>query len=70
MKILVFKTNLTNNAHIQKVKPALNGHPYIIDWNVDLNDCDKVLRIVAENMPAREVEKIVFNAGYLCEELK
>jgi cell fate (sporulation/competence/biofilm development) regulator YmcA (YheA/YmcA/DUF963 family) len=70
MEILVFKTNLTNNTHIQKVKPALNRHPYIKDWNVDLHDCDKVLRIVAEKMPAGEVEKIVFNAGYLCEELK
>lgn len=70
MQILVFKTNLTNNKHIQKVKSSLNLHPYIKEWNVDLHDCDKILRVIAENMEATEVEKIVFNAGYLCEELK
>jgi cell fate (sporulation/competence/biofilm development) regulator YmcA (YheA/YmcA/DUF963 family) len=70
MEILVFKTNLTNTRHIKNVRPALNLHPYIKEWNVDLNDCDKILRVVAENIPATEVESIVSIAGYLCEELK
>ncbi|MEP6467803.1 MAG: copper chaperone [Parafilimonas sp.] len=67
--ILVFKTNLTNTKHIRKVKSPLNLHPYIKDWNVDLHDCDNILRVVAENIPAREVEQIIVNAGYYCEEL-
>jgi hypothetical protein len=70
IQILIFKTNLSNTKHINKVKPSLNQHPYIKEWNVDLHDCDKILRVVTENIPAGEVEKIVFNAGYLCEELK
>jgi hypothetical protein len=70
IEILVFKTNLTNTRHIKNVRPALNLHPYIKEWNVDLHDCDKILRVVAENMPATEVESIVSTAGYLCEELK
>ena len=70
MEILVFKTSLTNKAHIRKVEPSLNLHPFITEWNVDLHDCDKILRVVADNIPAGEVEKIVFSAGYLCEELK
>jgi hypothetical protein len=70
IEILVFKTNLTNTRHIKNVKPALNLHPYIKEWNVDLHDCDKILRVVAENIPATEVESIVSTAGYLCEELK
>ena len=70
IEILVFKTNLTNTRHIKNVRPALNLHPYIKEWNVDLHDCDKILRVVAENIPATEVESIVSTAGYLCEELK
>jgi hypothetical protein len=70
IEILVFKTNLSNNRHIKNVRPALNLHPYIKEWNVDLHDCDKILRVVAENTPATEVESIVSTAGYLCEELK
>lgn len=70
IEIFVFKTNLTNTRQIKNVGPALNLHPYIKGWNVDLHDCDKILRVVAENIPATEVESIVSTAGYLCEELK
>ena len=67
--ILVFKTNLSNAKHIRKVEPSLNLHPYIKDWNVDLHDCDKILRVVSENIHAKEVEQMILNAGYFCEEL-
>jgi hypothetical protein len=70
MEILVFKTNLANNRHIKKIGPSLNLHPNIKEWNVDLHDCDKVLRVVTESVPAAEVERIVYSAGYFCEELK
>ena len=70
IEILVFKTNLTNTSHIKNVMPALNLHPYIIEWNVDLHDCDKILRVIAENIPATEVENVISVAGYLCEDLK
>jgi cell fate (sporulation/competence/biofilm development) regulator YmcA (YheA/YmcA/DUF963 family) len=70
MEILVFKTNLTEAHHIDNVGESLNFHPQIIQWNVDLHDCDKILRVVGKNIPATEVENIVSNAGYLCEELK
>lgn len=70
MQILVFKTNLSNSRHIKKVEPDLNLHPHIREWNVDLHDCDKVLRIVSEKIMPAEVERIVYNAGYFCEELK
>jgi cell fate (sporulation/competence/biofilm development) regulator YmcA (YheA/YmcA/DUF963 family) len=70
MQILVFKTNLVNNRHIKKIGPSLNLHPHIREWNVDLDDCDKILRVVTEKIDPAEVEKIVFNAGYACEELK
>jgi hypothetical protein len=70
MQILVFKTNIVNNRHIKKIEPCLNLHPLIKEWNVDLHDCDKVLRIITEKIHASEVENIILNAGYACEELK
>lgn len=69
MEILVFKTNLDSNKHIRKVKPVLNLHPFIKDWNVDLHDCDKVLLVVTERIVSKEVKKIIHAAGYVCEEL-
>jgi cell fate (sporulation/competence/biofilm development) regulator YmcA (YheA/YmcA/DUF963 family) len=70
MEILVFKTNLANTRHIKKIGSSLNLHPLIKEWNVDLHDCDKILRVVAEPVAAAEVERIVFEAGLFCEELK
>jgi hypothetical protein len=70
IEILVFKTNLTNTKRISDVESLLDIHPQIVQWNVDLNDCDNVLRIVSKNMPAQEVENILLNAGYYCEELQ
>ena len=70
VEILVFKTNLIDTKRISDVESLLDIHPKIVQWNVDLNDCDNVLRIVSKNMPAQEVENILLNAGYYCEELQ
>ena len=70
MEILVFKTNLSDAGRISDMETYLDIHPGIHNWNVDLNDCDNVLRIVSRNIAPFEIENIVFNAGYFCEELK
>ena len=70
MEILVFKTTLTDVDHISNVMPVLNLHPHIVEWNVDLHDCDNILRIVADKIPALEVETLLNNAGYFCKELE
>lgn len=69
MEVLVFKTNLTDHRRINEVESSLNLHPHIIKWNVDLNDCDNVLRIVSNRITATEIETLLWNAGYYCEEL-
>ena len=69
MQVLVFKTNLTNTRHVRKVEPFLQLHPHIQRWNVDLHDCDNILRIETEQLQPVEVEKILLKAGYYCEAL-
>jgi hypothetical protein len=69
-EILVFKTNLTDTRRIHDIEPMLDVHPDIIQWNVDLNDCDNVLRIVSRNVAAQEIETMLLGAGYYCEELQ
>jgi len=70
MEILVFKTNLTDTKRISDIESELNFHPYIIEWNVDLHDHDNILRIVSNNVSPESIEKLLFNAGYYCEELE
>jgi hypothetical protein len=70
MHILVFKTDLTDSRRISDVELSLNYHPNIIGWNVDLNDSDNILRIVSNNITPTEVESLLLQAGYYCEELQ
>ena len=70
MEVLVFKTNLTDSRRISDVESSLDIHPNIKRWNVDLNDCDKILRIEANDISPKEVEELLLSAGYYCEELE
>jgi hypothetical protein len=70
MEILVFKTNLIDVKRIGDIESSLDVHPNIFKWNVDLHDDDKILRVVANNVAGEEVENMLLNAGYYCEELK
>jgi cell fate (sporulation/competence/biofilm development) regulator YmcA (YheA/YmcA/DUF963 family) len=70
MQILVFKTNLTDGRHVNTIGNSLNVHPAIEKWNVDLQDCDNILRVVADDIAGKEVETMLLNAGYYCEELQ
>ncbi len=70
MQVLVFKTNLINANCIQQVAPLLIDHPHIHRWNVDLQDCDNILRIETEQLQGKAIEEMVSHAGFYCEELE
>jgi hypothetical protein len=67
MEILVFKTNVTSKKKVSKVSPLLTSFPTIQQWNFDLDDCDKVLRIVATELIPGSVESLLQTAGFDCE---
>jgi hypothetical protein len=69
MEILVFKTDVTSKRKVSKVSPLLTSFPAIQQWNFDLDDCDKVLRIVATDLHPGSVESLLHTAGFNCQEL-
>ena len=69
MDILVFATNVANLKAVSKVKPLLTAMPAIEDWNFDLDDCDRILRIVSNDLCPRQVESTLQTAGFDCHEL-
>ena len=70
MDILIFKTNLADKKHVKKLFPLFRSMQGISRWNVDLEDCEKILRIEAEQLCAEQIETMLANAGYFCEELQ
>ncbi|MCE7064642.1 hypothetical protein [Dyadobacter sp. CY326] len=67
--ILVFRTNINKKKDVKSLTPVLNGCSEILKWNVDLSDCDNVLRIEATHADHAPVIHLVKQAGYACEEL-
>jgi hypothetical protein len=70
MEILVFKTNVSSKKKVSRVSPILKSVPTIKQWNFDLEDCDKVLRVVATSLKPGFVESLLLTAGFDCQELE
>ncbi len=47
MSLLILKTNLKTRQEVETIQPLFNLHPAIVDWNIDTEDIDNVLRIKA-----------------------
>lgn len=70
MHILVFKTNLEDVGLVHSAGRLLNPMWGIHRWNVDLHDCENILRIEADPLISpRQVEQMLQHAGFECEEL-
>ena len=67
--ILLFKTNISSNAEKLSLRPVLDGHTCIKQWNLDLNDCDYVLRIESETLNHQQVIHLITDHGFECCEL-
>jgi hypothetical protein len=70
MNILVFKTKLEDIKQVRKLSHHLKNLQGVYKWNVDLQDCDKILRIEADGITPHSVEKVLQEAGYYCVELE
>jgi len=69
MHILIFKTNIeTEDAH-KEISALLNAETSIIDWNIDREDIDKVLRVESRVNNTTDIIHRISTAGFICEEL-
>lgn len=68
--ILIFITNIESPEQVNEVKPLLTSVPAISEWNFDLEDCDNILRVEANNVSPRYIETLLQTAGYRCQELE
>lgn len=69
-KVLVFKSNISTYVDVLQIQPPLDQHPGITRWNIDIDDCDHVIRIVTPNLTAADIQELVNGQGYQCSELE
>jgi len=67
--IYVFKTSVLTKHDIQLLKPYLDTLPRI-QWNFDLEDCDKILRIESLwGISEKIIIEVLQERGFTCEVL-
>ena len=68
--ILVFKTNITSSVQVASLAEVLDTTDDIEDWNIDIQDCDHILRVVSRGIGTRDVIASLKGLGFHCEELE
>lgn len=68
-KIYIFKTNIEQLCTDCEVTETLNNHVNILQWSIDTEDVDCVLRIVSESLTAETIINIINGLGHECQEL-
>ena len=68
--VYVFKTTVKNKKQIKKIAQEINKIAEIQNWNFDLEDCDKILRIEATIINPTEVSNLLNSFGFNCNELE
>lgn len=69
MDILIFKTDIKSEADFIRVRKDLSGIYKLKECTVDLEDKDRILRIVGDNLKLSDIALSVNTIGYSCEEL-
>jgi len=70
MKLLILRTDIKTKKKVKLVKFLFNNHPNIINWSIDFEDIDNVLRIEAtENLNESDIIDLMKIEGFYCEPL-
>lgn len=67
--ISIYKTNIENSSQIQLLKKELDTLLGEENWNFDLDDCDRILRVDTQNNISKLVIEKLNTMGFDCEEI-
>lgn len=68
--ILVFATNIKTESNKQTISKILNDHSEILQWSLDLEDIDCVLRIVSDTLSEKQIITLLDNENFECTALE
>lgn len=67
--IYIFKTNITQIHTNCTMSKTLSEHIAILQWSIDIEDVDCVLRIVSDSLTAETIINVINDLGHECQEL-
>lgn len=66
---LVFRTNLQSPEDVEEISDVLNAIDGLMDWSVDLEDWEKVLRIEGVDLDTSAIRKLLFEMNVMISEM-
>lgn len=66
---MVFATSVQSTEQVKTLAPQINLLAGKGRWNFALDDCDKILRIVSDNVNPGEAVALLKKYGFECNEL-
>lgn len=70
MHLIIFKTSVAKKRQARKLLPLLEGMPLVAECNFDLDDCDKILRVVSsKDLHPKIICQVLNTEGFMCETL-
>ena len=67
--LLIFKTNIETENAASEIGKLLKSNTSVINWHIDQEDIDNVLRIESSINNIKEIITTINQAGFICEEL-
>jgi hypothetical protein len=68
--LFIFRTNIKEKEDFVRLKNDLEKKPGIHSCTIDLEDCDRVLRVECENLSIDKVVEEVNKHNFFCQELE
>ncbi len=70
MTQLIFRTNIETRRHVKAIKSLFKYQSSIINWSIDLEDIDNVLKVnTTEEFNENDVKNLLKIRGFYCEAL-
>ncbi len=70
-KVIVLKTNIQSEQMLRLVAPIFKKENHVKKWSVDLEDCDKVLRVESnQNITESGLIRLLVAKGVMAEVLE
>ncbi|OIV40095.1 hypothetical protein [Flavobacterium johnsoniae] len=70
MNVLIFATNIKTEKNKDKIATFLNANKSILQWTIDQEDIDCVLRIISEKLNAGQIIELLNFHDFDCKELQ
>jgi hypothetical protein len=68
--IFIFKTNIQTEFDKLRIKNVLDASKKVLKWNIDMDDADRVLRIVSDSLRPEQIISVLDYVGFECSELE